>query len=211
MQNYRKIWESCFGAAPIDEVGRPFDIHHLDGNRNNNEISNLKAVSIREHYNIHYNQGDWGACVMIKKRLNLSKEEVELIVQKRSESRKGTTQSDETKEKIRSTLTGRKRGPLSEEWKAKLSKANKGKKRNNGRTGSRHSEEAKKKIGEANSKALKGRKLSEEERLKRIGRVSWNKGGTCSEETKKRISESKKGKPWTEARRLAQKNRNKQL
>ena len=209
MQNYRKIWESCFGAAPIDEFGRPFDIHHLDGNRNNNEISNLKAVSIREHYNIHYNQGDWGACVMIKKRLNLSKEEVELIVQKRSESRKGTTQSDETKEKIRSTLTGRKRGPLSEEWKAKISQANQGKKRNNGRTGSRHSEEAKKKIGEANSKALKGRKLSEEGRLKRIGRVSWNKGGTSSEETKKRISESKKGKPWTEARRLAQKNKNK--
>lgn len=69
--NYRKIWENHYGEIPKDTDGRPFEIHHKDGNRNNNNIDNLICLSIKEHYDTHYQQGDYGACVMIAKRMNL--------------------------------------------------------------------------------------------------------------------------------------------
>ena len=75
MPNYRKIWKDYYGEIPIDENGISFDIHHIDGNRNNNDITNLKAVSIKEHYEIHKNQGDWMACRLLSKRLNITLEE----------------------------------------------------------------------------------------------------------------------------------------
>lgn len=62
---YRKIWIENFGPIPKDEYGKTYHIHHIDGNRENNELTNLKCVSIMEHFNIHYNQKDWGACAMI--------------------------------------------------------------------------------------------------------------------------------------------------
>lgn len=71
---YRKLWENNFGKIPVDENGRPYEIHHIDGNRNNNNLDNLQCVSIKEHYDIHYNNGDFGACVMIAKRMNLPPE-----------------------------------------------------------------------------------------------------------------------------------------
>ena len=54
--NYRKLWENNYGEIPKDEKGRSYEIHHIDGNRDNNELSNLICVSIEEHYNIHLNQ-----------------------------------------------------------------------------------------------------------------------------------------------------------
>lgn len=67
---HRLIYQKHFGLIPVDENGRTYDVHHLDGNRNNNDPSNLKAVSLQEHYDIHYNQGDWMACQRILKRMN---------------------------------------------------------------------------------------------------------------------------------------------
>lgn len=69
--NYRKIWEEKYGKIPKDDEGRPYEIHHVDGDRNNNSIENLVCITIKEHYDIHYKQGDYGACVMIAKRMNL--------------------------------------------------------------------------------------------------------------------------------------------
>lgn len=69
--NYRKIWEEKYGKIPNDDEGRPYEIHHVDGNKNNNAIENLVCVTIKEHYDIHYKQQDYGACVMIAKRMNL--------------------------------------------------------------------------------------------------------------------------------------------
>lgn len=71
---YRKIYESHFGQIPKDEQGRSYEIHHIDGNRKNNDISNLKCVSIQEHYDIHYSQGDWAACHRIAAKMKLSPE-----------------------------------------------------------------------------------------------------------------------------------------
>ena len=54
--NYRKIYESHFGPIPKDDQERSYEIHHIDGNRKNNDPSNLQCLTIQEHYNIHFNQ-----------------------------------------------------------------------------------------------------------------------------------------------------------
>jgi len=75
--NYRKIYESHFGSIPIDEEGRSYDIHHIDGNHSNNNPDNLRAVTVQEHYDIHYSQKDYGACFFIAtQRMNKTKEEI---------------------------------------------------------------------------------------------------------------------------------------
>ena len=76
MSKHRKIWESHHGPIPKDQCGRSMEIHHIDGNHSNNAISNLKLVSIEEHYKIHYDQGDYGACVIMSHRMKLSPGEI---------------------------------------------------------------------------------------------------------------------------------------
>jgi hypothetical protein len=77
--NYRKIYESHYGPIPVDQDGRTYEIHHIDNNHNNNSFINLKAVSIQEHYNIHYEQKDWAACLIMSDRMKTSfKEKSEL-------------------------------------------------------------------------------------------------------------------------------------
>ena len=74
---HRKIYIKEYGSIP-----EGYEIHHIDGNHFNNEISNLKAVSKQEHYDIHYAQGDYGACHRIAQRMKLSKEEISEIASK---------------------------------------------------------------------------------------------------------------------------------
>jgi hypothetical protein len=66
---HRKIYEQHYGIIPVDETGRKYDVHHIDGNHNNNDPTNLIAVSIQEHYDIHFKQGDWRACLTIALRM----------------------------------------------------------------------------------------------------------------------------------------------
>jgi hypothetical protein len=73
---YRKIYENHNGPIPKEPNGRSYEIHHLDGNHNNNNPANLKLVTIQEHYDIHYAQGDFGACVLIGKKMMLTPEEL---------------------------------------------------------------------------------------------------------------------------------------
>ena len=67
--DYRKIYKQFYGDIPTDDNGTRYDIHHIDGDRNNNSPDNLKAVSIDEHYAIHYRQGDLDACCAILIRM----------------------------------------------------------------------------------------------------------------------------------------------
>lgn len=235
MINYRQIWKNYYGSIPKDENGISYQIHHIDGDRSNNDISNLICISIKEHYKIHLEQGDFAAAHAIKTKMKNHeqflgwnhKEETKQKISKslkgkyikseesikrqiESKIKNGTIKlKEETKNKISQSLKGKKRPPMSEECKKKIGNSNKGKKRDNGRIGAKHSEESKMKIGEANSKSLKGRKLSEEHILKLKGRIPANKGIPHSDEVRKKISKTKKGRPWTEARILAQKNKNK--
>lgn len=76
MTIYRKIYKQHFGSIPKDDNGRTYDIHHIDGNRKNNDPSNLIALSIQEHFDLHLKQNDYRACSAIALRLNKPKEEI---------------------------------------------------------------------------------------------------------------------------------------
>lgn len=86
-KNYRKIYESNFGPILKDENGRSYEIHHIDGNHTNNELSNLQCINIQEHYNIHFNQADWGACYLIARKMKISPEELSSLSKKVNQQR----------------------------------------------------------------------------------------------------------------------------
>lgn len=80
--SYRKIWERNFGPIPIDDLGRSYHIHHIDGNRNNNDVTNLLCLSAEEHYLLHLEQGDVWEASRLLKFLNIDKNKhTELISQ----------------------------------------------------------------------------------------------------------------------------------
>lgn len=116
--NYRKIYENHIGPIPKEENGRTYEIHHVDGNRKNNDPTNLKCVSIQEHYSIHYSQGDWAACLLIANRINLTYKErceiAKLAAKTRTEN--GTHPSSK-----------RTSEDFTPEWRARIAESKKGK------------------------------------------------------------------------------------
>lgn len=69
---HRSAWVYYHGEKiGKDEKGRGYEIHHIDGNHSNNLPWNLKLVTIEEHYAIHFEQQDWGACLLMAKRMIL--------------------------------------------------------------------------------------------------------------------------------------------
>lgn len=85
--NYRKIYENHYGPIPKDETGRSYEIHHIDGNHSNNDPENLKAVTIQEHYDIHYSQQDWVACLIMSDRMKISPEEKSSLAKQHAQER----------------------------------------------------------------------------------------------------------------------------
>lgn len=73
--NYRKIWEKHNNK----KIPEGYEIHHIDGNRKNNDPSNLQCVSIEEHLRIHNEQGDYAAVQSILMRMEQT-EEVKLKI-----------------------------------------------------------------------------------------------------------------------------------
>jgi len=100
---------------------------------------------------------------------------------------KGTTHSEETRQKMRLAKLGKKRWPHTQETKRKMSLAQKGRPR---RSGWHHSDESKQKIRQA----LAGRPS---------GRIPWNKGrtGVYSRAVRRRMSRSAKGKRLSDSTR----------
>ena len=71
MKDYRRLWTKANGPIPLDEKGRRYDIHHIDGNIENSELDNLRCVSMEEHLNIHIKQEDWAAAFRIAQRMDI--------------------------------------------------------------------------------------------------------------------------------------------
>lgn len=79
-KNYRKIYIEHHGRIPTDDDdGRSYEIHHIDGDHENNDISNLLCIPIHEHYDIHYKQGDFGSCFAMAIRMKKTVEELREI------------------------------------------------------------------------------------------------------------------------------------
>ena len=75
--DYRDVWIDHYGEIPVDSDGRTYEIHHIDGNRENNDITNLIALSLDDHYSIHKLQGDYSACLLMSvQRMNRTPEQI---------------------------------------------------------------------------------------------------------------------------------------
>ena len=84
---YRQIWIDHNGPIPYDEQGRSFEIHHINGNHDDNRLENLQCVSIQEHYDIHLRQCDYAACILLAERMNKSGEELSRLSKANAELR----------------------------------------------------------------------------------------------------------------------------
>jgi hypothetical protein len=193
MANYRKIWEEANGPIPLDELGRTYEIHHIDGNRKNNELSNLQCVSIEEHYKIHKNQKDYNAAFQISLRMNMTAEERLESIKNMSECRKGKDPwnkgktgiyTQETKDRIAIATSKSSKGRIP--WNKGLDK---------------ETDERVKKSSEKISESLKGLLVGEKNPMKNAknakkvgdaikGRVPWNKG--LKKETDERVNQYSK-------------------
>ena len=71
MKNYRKIYERYHQCSLLEGV----DIHHIDGDHDNNHPTNLKAVSLQEHFSIHKLQKEYYAAYLIGRRMKIKPED----------------------------------------------------------------------------------------------------------------------------------------
>lgn len=74
-KNYKKIWEKYNKC----KLPKNMEIHHKDGNSDNNNPENLLAVTLEEHLIIHYNQKDYAAVQAILIRMSRTEDNIRLL------------------------------------------------------------------------------------------------------------------------------------
>lgn len=217
----RRIWALFNGSIPKDENGVSFDIHHRDGDWENNTPSNLEALSVRDHFLRHLSQGDFCAAWYIAQRLKLSAHDYANIRAKISKALTGRIISSEWRGKISKALTGRTWTP---EQREKIPAALKGRKfppefgrdisvRKLGQrpslesrmkmsiaqTGKKQSQETKDK----RAAALRGKTRSAAAIAQTVATRRQRDNYKMSDATKKKISDSQRGKSrWPNGRSL---------
>ena len=144
--NYRKIWED----HNSQKIPPGYHIHHIDGNKDNNNPENLQCLSAEEHWMVHYLQGDpvalYGKFVQgaaeagrkggknakgkPKRLTEEHKQKSTETITKWSRENKGRKDSEETKKNKSLAQTGEKNGMYGKnhtvEAKMKISEINKG-------------------------------------------------------------------------------------
>lgn len=87
MKDYRKLYERHYECSLLSGI----DIHHIDGDHNNNDPSNLRPVTLEEHYFIHKSQKDYYAAYLIGRRMKIKPEDWEQMA--RENGRKSAIQN----------------------------------------------------------------------------------------------------------------------
>ena len=84
-RSYRRIYEQHHGP-----IQKGYHIHHIDGDHTNNNIENLRCITAKEHFDIHYEQGDYGSCwAMLRTgHLIISDEERSSLAKKQMQDKK---------------------------------------------------------------------------------------------------------------------------
>jgi group I intron endonuclease len=105
MKTHRRVWIEHYGEIPVDENGQSYEIHHINKNHQDNNIENLMCLSIRDHFKIHYDQGDMWACQKILSRMAGSKDELfekysDFSLKGPNHPMYGRAHTDEAKKKI---------------------------------------------------------------------------------------------------------------
>jgi hypothetical protein len=186
--NYRKLWMKQNGPIPVDEQGRSYEIHHIDGNRKNNCLENLLCLSIEDHYKLHYAKGEYFAANLIAQRMEKPAEPIQKwdVSDKRRAAMRESKLGDKNpmkdpavRKKVSEALKGRKKSPEAEAKRLKS------------REGFKHSEESKQKI----QTALKG-KAKTEEHKKQMSKSKL--GHKRSQESINKQIEKRKGIPLSE-------------
>ena len=153
-----------------------------------------KKLSIKEKISIKTKEAMNRPDIRKKMKLiwesNRSRVQSEEEKQKRADSNRGQKRTEETKINISLSLIGKKRGPLKEETKQKLSEALKGK--NNPFYGKTHSKETIAIIAKKNSEYFKGKKPKNLDWLN--SSFWWNNGSI------NKRSHTCPGKGWTRGR-----------
>ncbi len=74
---HRRVFTKAHGRPPHPG----YHIHHIDGNPDNNTPANLAEVTPREHFDIHKQQKDWGACIKLASCCEVDVDELAAIQQ----------------------------------------------------------------------------------------------------------------------------------
>lgn len=111
--DYRGIWKETFGEIPKDEHGRSYEIHYIDGDLENNVLSNLECLSIDEHYDKQFSQGDYAACHLNAKRKAITPQEASKLISDLNRLRVGDKNpffgkkhTQESRDKLSAALRG---------------------------------------------------------------------------------------------------------
>ena len=69
-QPHRRAWKRHYGRFP--RCG--YHLHHVDGDSNNNSVSNLVELTPQQHFEVHYHQQDWYACIKLSSAAKVTPE-----------------------------------------------------------------------------------------------------------------------------------------
>lgn len=79
LKQHQRVWVKHHGAIPRDEAGRSYEIHHRNGDHDDNRIENLQCVTIAEHFQIHFDQGDLCAAAAVLTRMGADPDKLKAL------------------------------------------------------------------------------------------------------------------------------------